>query len=139
MEVVSVRFFAHHGAGVHGRGSLEVGDEAAIGGVPLVQRWSSDEVTDENDADTYQSFACVACTQVHLINLKTGNAHHGAGVHGRRSLEVGDEAGQAHDVLRCVARGHRRTQSTEGCDGDANSFPGPLEGFKVGGFDRRQR
>ena len=29
-----------------------------------------DEVTDEND--TYQSFQCVACTGVHLVNVKTG-------------------------------------------------------------------
>ncbi len=35
-----------------------------------VQGWSADEVTDEND--TYQSFACVACTRVHLVNLKSG-------------------------------------------------------------------
>jgi len=29
-------------------------------------------VTDDNDDDTYQSFACVACARVHLVNLKTG-------------------------------------------------------------------
>jgi hypothetical protein len=33
-------------------------------------RWSADEVTDEDD--TYQSFQCMACTRVHLVNLKTG-------------------------------------------------------------------
>ena len=37
-----------------------------------VQGWSADEVTDDNGDDTYQSFACVACTRVHLVNLKTG-------------------------------------------------------------------
>ena len=35
-----------------------------------VQGWSAEEVTD--DDDTYQSFPCIACTRVHLINLKTG-------------------------------------------------------------------
>ena len=35
-----------------------------------VQGWSADEVTDEDD--TYQSFQCIACTRVHLVNLKTG-------------------------------------------------------------------
>ena len=35
-----------------------------------VQGWSADEVTD--DDDTYQSFQCIACTRVHLVNLKTG-------------------------------------------------------------------
>ena len=34
-----------------------------------VQGWSADEVTDKDD--TYQSFQCVACTRVHLVNLKT--------------------------------------------------------------------
>jgi hypothetical protein len=34
------------------------------------QGWSAEEVTD--DDDTYQSFPCIACTRVHLINLKTG-------------------------------------------------------------------
>ena len=34
--------------------------------------WSADEVTDDNEDDTYQSFACAACTRVHLVNLKTG-------------------------------------------------------------------
>jgi len=24
------------------------------------------------DDDTYQSFQCIACTRVHLVNLKTG-------------------------------------------------------------------
>ena len=37
-----------------------------------VQGWSADQLTDENDDDTYQSFACVGCTRVHLVNLKTG-------------------------------------------------------------------
>ena len=32
--------------------------------------WSADEVTD--DDDTYQSFECMACTRVHLVNMKTG-------------------------------------------------------------------
>ena len=35
-----------------------------------VQGWSADEVT--GDDDTYQSFPCIACTRVHLVNLKTG-------------------------------------------------------------------
>jgi len=29
-------------------------------------------VTDDDDGDTYRSFACVACTRVHLVNLKMG-------------------------------------------------------------------
>jgi hypothetical protein len=36
-----------------------------------VQGWSADEVPDGDD-NSYQSFTCVACTGVHLINLKTG-------------------------------------------------------------------
>ena len=35
-----------------------------------VQGWSADEGTD--DDDTHQSFQCIACTRVHLVNLKTG-------------------------------------------------------------------
>ena len=35
-----------------------------------VQGWSAVEVTD--DDETYQSFQCIACTRVHLVNLKTG-------------------------------------------------------------------
>ena len=35
-----------------------------------VQGWSVDEVTD--DDTSYQSVACLACTQTHLINLRTG-------------------------------------------------------------------
>jgi hypothetical protein len=31
-----------------------------------VQGWSADE------DDPYQSFQCIACTRVHLVNLKTG-------------------------------------------------------------------
>ena len=34
-----------------------------------VQGWSADEVADEDD--THESFQCVACTRVHLVNLKT--------------------------------------------------------------------
>jgi hypothetical protein len=37
-----------------------------------VQGWSADEVTDDKDDDTYQSFECSFCTRVHLVNLKTG-------------------------------------------------------------------
>ena len=37
-----------------------------------VQGWSADEVTDDNDDDTYQSFEWTFCTRVHLVNLKTG-------------------------------------------------------------------
>jgi hypothetical protein len=37
-----------------------------------VQEWSADEVTDDNDDNTYQSFECTFCTGVHLVNLKTG-------------------------------------------------------------------
>jgi hypothetical protein len=36
-----------------------------------VQGWSADEVNDQDD-DVYQSFECLACTTVHLINPKTG-------------------------------------------------------------------
>jgi hypothetical protein len=35
-----------------------------------VQGWSADEVTD--DDTSYQSVACLACAQAHLVNLKTG-------------------------------------------------------------------
>jgi len=35
-----------------------------------VRGWSADEVTD--DETKYQSVACLACAQVHLVNLKTG-------------------------------------------------------------------
>jgi len=35
-----------------------------------VQGWSADEVTDDDDA--YQSVPCIACTRLHLVNLKTG-------------------------------------------------------------------
>jgi len=34
-----------------------------------VQGWSADEVTDD---DEYQSIACLACAQLHLVNPKTG-------------------------------------------------------------------
>jgi hypothetical protein len=42
-----------------------------------VQGWSADAVTKDDgayrdDDDAYQSVACLACTRVHLINLKTG-------------------------------------------------------------------
>jgi hypothetical protein len=37
-----------------------------------VQEWSADEVTDDNDHNTYWSFECTFCTRVHLVNLKTG-------------------------------------------------------------------
>jgi hypothetical protein len=37
-----------------------------------VQGWSADEVTDDNDDNTYQSFECTFRTRVHLVNLKTG-------------------------------------------------------------------
>ena len=35
-----------------------------------VQGWSADEVTDDDTA--YELVACLACPQLHLINLKTG-------------------------------------------------------------------
>ena len=35
-----------------------------------VQGWSADQVTGGDD--TYQLFQCIACTRVHLVNLKTG-------------------------------------------------------------------
>ena len=34
-----------------------------------VQGWSADGVTDD---DAYESVPCLPCTQVHLVNLKTG-------------------------------------------------------------------
>jgi hypothetical protein len=37
---------------------------------PTVQGRSAEEVTDDDTA--YESVACLACTQVHLINPKTG-------------------------------------------------------------------
>ena len=36
-----------------------------------VQGWSADEITADDD-DVYQSVECLACTRLHLINLKTG-------------------------------------------------------------------
>ena len=36
-----------------------------------VQGWSADEVTTD-DNNSYQSFQCIACTRVHLVDLKTG-------------------------------------------------------------------
>jgi hypothetical protein len=35
-----------------------------------VQGWSAEVVSDDNA--TYKSIDCLACTRVHLINLKTG-------------------------------------------------------------------
>jgi len=35
-----------------------------------VQGWSAEDVSD--DDTSYQSVACPACAQTHLINLKTG-------------------------------------------------------------------
>jgi len=46
-----------------------------------VQGWSADDVSDD---DEYQSIACLACAQAHLINLKNRK---GAG--GNRGLEAG--------------------------------------------------
>jgi hypothetical protein len=40
-----------------------------------VQGWLADDPTDCPDgdnADTYQSLACLACTRVHLVNPETG-------------------------------------------------------------------
>ena len=37
-----------------------------------VQEWSADEVTDDNDDNTCQSFEFTFCTRVHLVNPKTG-------------------------------------------------------------------
>jgi hypothetical protein len=39
---------------------------------PTVQGWSANEVIEDDGDDTYQPFACVACTRGHLVNLKTG-------------------------------------------------------------------
>jgi len=35
-----------------------------------VQGWTADDPTE--DDDSYQSVTCLACTQVHLVNPKTG-------------------------------------------------------------------
>jgi hypothetical protein len=35
-----------------------------------VQGWSAEDVSDDNTS--YQSVACLACAQTHLIDLKTG-------------------------------------------------------------------
>ena len=35
-----------------------------------VQGWSAEEINDDENA--YESVACLACTQMHLVNLKTG-------------------------------------------------------------------
>ena len=35
-----------------------------------VQGWSAEDVSD--DDNEYQSIACLACAQAHLIHLKTG-------------------------------------------------------------------
>jgi len=40
-----------------------------------VQGWIADDPTEdhpEDDADTYQTLACLVCARVHLINAKTG-------------------------------------------------------------------
>jgi hypothetical protein len=37
-----------------------------------VQGWSAEEVSDQDHDNAYQSVECLACTRVHLINLKTG-------------------------------------------------------------------
>jgi len=37
-----------------------------------VQGWSAEEVSDQHDDDAYQSVDCLACTGIHLINIKTG-------------------------------------------------------------------
>jgi hypothetical protein len=34
------------------------------------QGWSAEEINDDENA--YESVACLACTQMHLVNLKTG-------------------------------------------------------------------
>ena len=47
--------------------------------------WSADEVTDDNGDGTYQSFARLACTRVHLVNLKTGKV---AGLGGADDIVV---------------------------------------------------
>ena len=36
-----------------------------------VQAWFADEVTPYDD-NSYQSFQCIACSRVHLVNVKTG-------------------------------------------------------------------
>jgi hypothetical protein len=38
----------------------------------IVQGWSAEAPSDQEGNDTYQSIDCLACTRVHLINLKTG-------------------------------------------------------------------
>ena len=35
-----------------------------------VQGWSAEEIIDDENA--YETAACLACTQMHLVNLKTG-------------------------------------------------------------------
>ena len=35
-----------------------------------VQGWSAEEINDDENA--YESVACLACTQMHFVNLKTG-------------------------------------------------------------------
>jgi hypothetical protein len=37
-----------------------------------VRSSSRSERASSDDDDTYQSFPCIACTRVHLVNLKTG-------------------------------------------------------------------
>jgi hypothetical protein len=37
-----------------------------------VQGWSAEEVSDQDHDNAYQSVECLACTRVHLVNLKTG-------------------------------------------------------------------
>jgi hypothetical protein len=36
----------------------------------LVQGWSADEFP--ANADSYESVTCIACTQLHFVNLATG-------------------------------------------------------------------
>jgi hypothetical protein len=44
-----------------------------------VQGWSAEDVSDD---DEYESIACLACAQLHLINLKTGKV-----LGGRKRIE----------------------------------------------------
>ena len=46
-------------------------------------------MTDDNEDDTYQSFACVACTRVHLVNLENWKGIGRGGGLGRRADELG--------------------------------------------------
>jgi hypothetical protein len=67
-----------------------------------VRGWSADEVTDDNDDDTYQSFEWTFCTRVHLVNLKTGKVLGGAGKRTRPAPSSACRFGSVYSLLNLL-------------------------------------